>query len=202
MKVRRYFALASTLILLALAASSAPALGQNEQWISYAAKFVCGSENAVPDRILVSGRYRTLINIHNPHYLMEVTGAPSPVVFFKKAVVALPQGEVPYPPSCKVQERLGPDAAVAVSCANIIRQLQATGIFVTRHFEGFLVIEVPPQGQTGVAPELDVSAVYVARHRTGTNADVTDYDVQTMDVEQIAPKAIIGEPTLDLCPPD
>ena len=120
---------------------------------------------------------------------------PIPVVFFKKVVLALPQGEFPLRPSCKKQEFLNADEALAVNCKNIINQLQQSGIPIPGPpFEGFIVIEVPPQTpEANEAPELDVVAVYSAR-RLSSQAGVT------IDVEKIEPRRVIGQPTLDdLC---
>ncbi len=177
------------------------------QWISYAAKFVCGPQGGVPEQPVVNGVYRTVINIHNPHYLQAATGALVPVVFLKKIVVALEQGQPPLRPSCKIQEFLDADFALAVSCANIRQQLQISGLPLPPNpREGFVVIEVPPQfsiaGGPEIAPELDVTAVYTARHRIGIVTDVADYDIQAMDVEEIQFKPIFGEPIQDPCPPD
>ena len=136
----------------------------------------------------------TVINIHNPHYLVDMD-FPIPVQFFKKVVLALPQGEIPLRPSCKKEEFLDVDQALAVNCRNILIQLQESGLPVPGPFEGFLVIEVPPQTiPESETPELDVVAIYTARHRTGTSPDVRDYDVQTMDVEKVEPRRVIGEP--------
>lgn len=201
MEIRRLVSLAS--VAAALAVSVTPAFSAPLPWLSYAAKFVCGSENAVPDVTIVSGRYRTVVNIHNPHYLMDPTGLPVPLTFFKKVAVALPQGEQVLRPSCKQQELLLADHALAVNCGNIRKLLALSGVTIPNYIEGFVVIEVPPQpSEDNVPPELDVVAVYTARHRTGMSPDVKDYDVQSIDVEEVTPRSIIGTPDLDLCPTD
>ena len=171
------------------------------QWISYAAKFVCNASSA--DDLLIQGKYRTTVNIHNPHYLVEPAGAqPVPVTFFKKVVFAKPQGQQPLLPSCHQQEYLPADGALAVTCNNIKTLAQLSGLPTSGVLEGFVIIEVPPYAPLAQSPALDVVAVYTARLRTGTDPDVRKYDVRALEVERMPPTTIIGEPVINLCPPN
>ena len=199
MRTRRPVIFTIVGVIIALGVTTTPVYAQ--QWLSYAAKFVCGVQTGVPtEQPVVNGKYRTVVNIHNPHYLMDVTGAPAPAVFFKKVVLALPQGQIPVRPSCVQFESLNADHALAVDCSNIRQLFTLSGIAVPIPFDGFVVLEVPPQTINEEAPDLDVTAVYTARHRPGLSADVADYDVQTIEVEQVTPRRIIGQPELNQCP--
>lgn len=192
----------SSLILACVAASflaAAPATAQ-ESWESYAAKFVCNAEHY--DDTIIRGKYRTIVNIHNPNYLQDVQGLPIPLTFYKKVVLAIPQGEQALPPSCHQQEVLEADWALGVDCDNIKTLLGLSGLPTTGDLEGFVVIQVPPQGATQEVPPLDVTVVYTARPRSGTNPDIKLYDVRTMDVESVAATLVIGDPVLNPCPPD
>ena len=151
---------------------------QTQEVLSYAAKFVCFTGNALA---VVPGTYLTTINIHNPHTL--------PVTIKKKAVLALPErasrGEI----SPFVTETLGPDEAMGVDCKDI------KGLFPkppVSFIEGFVVIQVAPQANFQTAPELDVVGVYTAKHRTGTDInDPKKYDVESIDVKEYSPKKIL-----------
>lgn len=181
-------------ILAAVVLSTAPASGQ--QFISYAAKFVCGVHSSPPTVSLPEGQYKTVVNIHNPHYLLDVTGAPAPVFFQKKVVLSVPQGQPPLPPSCKVDEALLADHSMQVTCPLIKSQLALSGLPSTGPLEGFLVLEVGVQGlaEPPVLPELDVVVVYASKAVGST--------VETMDVERVPPTKVIGTPIQDPCDPD
>ncbi len=206
MSVRKFCGLLVLLTVTSMVlGASPPAHAGVAGWISYAVKFVCNAES-LDDRVL-QGKYRTMINIHNPHNITETPllgGVPVPVKFFKKAVLAIPQGEPPLPPSCHQEELLESDWALGVDCDNIKTLLGLSGLPTTGDLEGFLVIEVPPfQGMEQTAPPpLDVVAVYTARPRTGTDPDTKIYDVRTMDVERVEPQNIIGIPQINLCSAD
>ena len=88
------------LAVLAVVAGATAVSAGSVQWESYAVKFQCGNIESGSEVTAVDGRYFTTVNIHNPHYLMDATGAPIPVQFFKKIVLALPQFTDPLPPSC------------------------------------------------------------------------------------------------------
>ena len=202
MKVQRFSSFFVLLTIAALVMSATPALAQ-DAWISYSVKFVCNNETSDSASLAVTGKYRTAINIHNPHYLIDQTGQLVPAVFYKKAVLAYPQGMDILPPSCKETERLGPDQALAVTCANIKQLLISSGLPTTGHLEGFLVIEVPPQAgiEVPIVPRLDVVAVYTAKPRLGIDPDVARYDVHTIEVERVPPMEIVGRPVADPCDP-
>ena len=200
----RQFSVVSASVVVVLGIAAAPALGGVNEWDSYAAKFVCGA-GGTPDLPLTAhGKYRTIINVHNPHYLRDVAGAPIPVTFFKKVVVAKPQDEPRVRPSCKQQEILLDDEALAIDCGNIKALLNLTGLPITPQIEGFVVIEVPPgQQDPGLPPpRLDVVALYTARSNVGSSTANPDHHVKTLDVEVISPQTIIGIPVPDLCAPD
>ncbi len=129
----------------------------------YGAKFACGPQTVDSD--VVKGTYATSINIHNPQATISVP-------FIKKIVVALQEGVTPPGQIVVLQDNLGPDLAERIDCPLIIAKLGATA---TAHVEGFIVIEVPPQGATApIQPLLDVVGKYTAR--TGAAGfDVVNY---------------------------
>lgn len=119
---------------------------------NYAAKFTCGVLKTDVDDVI--GTYATSINIHNPQ-------ATVPVVFAKKIVIALVEGQGFVKPIVK-QDNLQPDAAEFVDCPLIYA---ATTITPGTHIDGFVVLEVPPVTlPTGkMQPTLDVVGKYTAR---------------------------------------
>ena len=172
------------------------------RWDSYAVKFVCGAVVRGPGEAVVDGKYKTAVNIHNPHYLMDAAGAPIPVQFFKKIVLAPAQGEPSLPPSCFIEEILDADHALSVNCRNIQAQLAISGLPSAGPLEGYVVLLVPPfQGvDEANPPVLDVSGVYSAR----TRAEFADIQINgngaaALDVEYVDPKQVRGSPSLDLC---
>ena len=180
----------------------APAHAGALEWDSYAVKFACGNifPSTEPASALgVKGKYLTSINIHNTHYLLDFAGAPVPVQFFKKVVLAQPQGAPALPPSCLLEEIMLADHALSVNCANIKAQLALSGLPSTGPQEGFLVLLVPPgQGDGDPSPpELDVTALYTARF-TGQPA-ITNNGIRTWDVESVDRRRVRGAPTLVLC---
>lgn len=174
---------------MTMLASSPVSIGQQLGWIAYSAKFVCGTRPT--DVLAVTGEYRSVINIHNPHYLPD-----QGVTFFKKAVRALPQrapfGEI----SPRKQELLPPDHAIGVDCGDILNLYPTPPTFP--FIEGYVVIEIPPQvqGPSGqlVAPELDVSGVYTVRPRDGHEG--TAPDAKSLHIERYDPVLMYGEPPI------
>ncbi len=150
---------------------------------SYAAKFVCGPLSTDAD--VVRGRYATTVNVHNPQATIDVQ-------FCKKAVIALPERSPNFGPISQiVLDMLRPDIAMGIDCTDII-SLFPTGS-LPAHIEGFVVIEVPPQGvgTAAVIPLLDVVAKYTARHRkSSSNPDDTLSDVETLAIVPITPQQI------------
>ena len=198
MNIRRVPSCLVLMTVVVVVMSAAPATAQG--WISYAAKFICNAEST--DDSVMSGKYRTVVNIHNPHFLIDQSGLAVPVTFFKKVVLALPQGKDILPPSCHQQEWLEADESLAVNCDNIKTLLRLSGLPTTGLLEGFVVIEVGLHGvEVPVTPTLDVVTVYTARPRTGTDPDVRIYDVRALEVERVPPTDIIGEPVQKLCGP-
>ncbi len=180
-------------ILAAVAVVTSAAIAQSEPaWSYYAAKFVCGAETVPPPpATLAIGKYKTIVNIHNPNYLTNDLMEPIPVVFLKKVVVSLPQGEQPLPPTCKLQDELASDHALQMDCITIKTHLRLAGLPSTGALEGFVVIEVPPQGPFEFPPPLDVVAVYMSQPLGG--------QVSTMDVETIHQGRVLGVPPQDPC---
>ncbi len=181
--------------------ASAPAIAGSLQWDSYAVKFVCGKTGLAAGGPTVEGTYRTVVNVHNPHYLLDGAGAPVPVQFLKKIVLAPSQSEPRLPPSCLLQELLDADTALSVRCSNIKAQLAISGLPSTGFLEGFVVVLVPPgQGVTSpVAPTIDVTAVYTAVPNSSSPPSQSLAGVRTVDVERVTAEAVRGTPTLDLC---
>ena len=198
-RIKALLLLAAACLLVAGAAAASDTF-----WHSYAAKFVCG--NVGDDgagAVAADGRYFTAVNIHNPNYLQADMGAPTgavPVVFYKKIVLALPQFDRRLPPSCFIEEFLGPDEALAVTCKNIKTQLALSGLPSAGFLEGFVVLLVPPfQGTLSeTAPDLDVEAIYTARTRA-RRADVEVNGVSTWDTENVDFKHVRGNPMPELC---
>ena len=170
-------------------------------WDSYAVKFACGNVFSETNAMGVNGKYWTTINIHNPHNLEVVGPAPIPVPlqFFKKIVLAQPQGSPILPHSCHLEELLESDLALSVNCNNIRAQLAFSGLPSTGPLDGFVVLQVPPlQGSVDeTPPELDVTVLYTGRF-TGQPANPAN-GLNTWDVEQVEPKIMRGLPNLSLC---
>ena len=190
---RSHPTLVGVVVLAALALAATPAPAQ-QVWQSYAAKFVCGPHVTPPPAKLSDGRYKTVVNIHNPNYLLEFTGLPVPIFFQKKIVLSVPQGEMPLPPSCLYQEFLIADHSMQVDCAAIKSQLALSGLPATGAIEGFVVIIVgtQPLVDPPLPPPLDVVTVYSSRPDGGA--------VTTMDVERVPAVEFFGTPVFDPCP--
>lgn len=151
--------------------------------LSYSAKFVCG--DVTNDNIIspvVRGKYRTVINIHNPHNIPS-----NGVEFQKKAVIALSQlSPTPGTISPLVDEALRPDAALGVTCRDICNLVAP--VPCVPFIEGFLVIHVP-----NTATPLDVVTVITGRSipdGTGPVPTTTGGGVSTIDFEEVTPKTI------------
>jgi hypothetical protein len=201
MNMRKFpsFLILTTVAVMVLWAT--PAAAQSD-WISYAAKFVCNATGS-DEAPVITGKYRTVVNIHNPHNWVPPQGSePIPAMFYKKVVLSQPQGDEILPPSCHQMEFLKADEALAVTCENIKALLGVSGLPTTGLLEGYVVLEVPPQWfDNTITPTLDVDVVYTARPRTGTSPDVRIYDVRTMDVERVEPTTVFGVPEQRLCGP-
>jgi hypothetical protein len=118
--------------------------------LQYAAKVICGSQEKASSynehQLFAAGSYYTVLNIHNP--------TDKRVSFRFKVATALPGGK-PGPISKFFDLRLGPDEALSIDCAEIMRILD--GKFTLA--DGFLVIESDT--------DLDVVAVYSGAGATG-----------------------------------
>jgi hypothetical protein len=143
--------------------------GTIETRFQYAVKAACGNFD---DTSLSKGIYHTAINVHNP--------TDAPVDLAKKVALAAredqPPGRFSVTPFHKAS--LNPDAAFEIDCPDIANFFCPIGeppvcidfIFI----KGFVVINSPV--------ELDVVAVYTARHSDG--------EVETMSVNQMEPKKV------------
>ena len=152
--------LVGVLALVALALPATPAIGQGP-WQSYPAKLVCGPHATPPPAQLSDGRYKTVVDIHNPNYLFDATGLPVSVLVYRKIALSAPQGEMPVPPSCTIPEGLRGDYSLQIDCAATKSQLTLSGMPTTGAIEGFVVLTVPPQPLLDdLVPLLDVVAVH------------------------------------------
>ncbi len=135
---------------------------------SYAAKFVCGDAIATTDpNIVVSGKYLTAINIHNP-YRTNIT-------LYKKVVRALPEDVAPLPPSNPIPYQVKSDYAFEIDCQDI-RKLG--GGWPNEPFvKGFVVLYSPKL--------IDVVGVY-------TSTSAIQPQSITLDVERVEPINITG----------
>jgi hypothetical protein len=126
---------------------------------TYAAKFICGVQ---PDGGVISvpdaqpGRYATKINVHNN------TGLD---IRFRKKVIQLKGGQVPFEPTFRRVEGLPPDWAMEVVCRDIYSHLN---IVVgpnqpPPYIEGFVIFEVffgQPLPTNIPDDPLDVEGIY------------------------------------------
>jgi hypothetical protein len=136
--------------------------------LAYSCKFVCGTRTI--ELGVVRGIYETSCNVHNPQFV--------PVIFKKKAVIALPERTQPRGPISPLRtEQLAPDQAFGVDCRDV-RGLFAP-VALPAFFEGFAVLYSPV--------ELDVVGVYTAKQRIGTNPDAAIYDATSIDVQPVTP---------------
>ncbi len=110
---------------------------------TYSVKFICVPEVGPEDNALSPGRYRTVVNVHNPHN-EEVT-------FKKKAVISRVEGDARGPISDIDDDVLGPHEAMSIICPTIAARFpeaQAIG-------DGFVILQSDKL--------LDVAAVYTSR---------------------------------------
>jgi hypothetical protein len=163
---------------LLMVAPSGPAHAQQRvaTTYQYSAKTLCTLRgDAGFSEAFAPGRYRTVINIHNPtERRIEIT---------RKFALSLQPGEAAGSFSITPYKSLilEPDQAVAYSCGDIVGFFcPIDGVCVDFiAIDGFLVVNSPV--------ELDVVAVYTANPR--------DAQISTMDTETIAgrrlPKTIV-----------
>jgi hypothetical protein len=126
---------------------------------TYAAKFICGVQ---PDAGVISipdaqpGRYATKINVHNN------TGLD---IRFRKKVIQLKGGQVPFEPTFRRVEGLQPDWAMEVVCRDIYSHLNIV-IGPNQpppYIEGFVIFEVffgQPLPANVPEDPLDVEGIY------------------------------------------
>ena len=126
---------------------------------TYAAKFICGVQ---PDTGVISipdaqpGRYATKINVHNN------TGLD---IRFRKKVIQLKGGQIPFEPTFRRVEGLQPDWAMEVVCRDIYGHLNIV-IGPNQpppYIEGFVIFEVffqPPLPANVPNDPLDVEGIY------------------------------------------
>jgi hypothetical protein len=113
------------------------------------------------------GEYFTAINVHNP--LTAVT------TMTETLSVALP-GRRPGPLAGTLRTRLGQGRSMEIDCQDILARVPIRADFV----KGFVALQS--------AAEVDVVAVYSARQSKG--------EVQTLDIERIAPRDVSACPDL------
>ena len=142
-------------------------VAQRSSAYQYAVKCVCGKPYK---EVLAAGRYFTAINVHNP--------TADTVVFKRKLASTRPGGD-PGLVSKFDKSVLMPDQALEIDCAEVFEQARRARIS-TDFFKGFVVIESDV--------ELDVVAVYTAAGATG--------QVETMHVEPVSPRRLLGCPDL------
>ena len=128
-----------------------PAAAQVRLNQEYAVKVICGNMELASDRPLATGRYFTIVNIHNPHAAR---------VYFRRKV-AQAALRTPSPISLWEQYALEYDEALGVTCSQIAKQAGADWV------EGFLVIQA--------SKPLDVVAVYAT---SGGNEYVTTFHTE------------------------
>ena len=156
---------------LLVAASANPAHAQLKTSYQYAVKTLCTLFGSIGfGDALSPGRYRTLINIHNPtEKKLEVARK-----FALAGKPGEPMGSFSVTPYKSFT--LGPDQAVAYNCfdiANFFCPINGVCVDFTA-IDGFLVINSPE--------ELDVVAVYTGNPKDG--------DVSTLDVDPVAARKI------------
>jgi hypothetical protein len=147
----------SVFAAIVLVSGSVSAFAQTQiRFVEYSAKFLCGVQEAkeAGSAAVRPGVYETSINIHNPQ--LPLNPLPS-VTFVKKAVLALPEGEKPVPPSKFRRDIVQADFAEQVDCKIIRDMLGPAG--AAPFIEGFLVLIVFP-APLATIHELDVVGVY------------------------------------------
>ena len=165
-------------VALLVAAPCSPGYAQQQvaTRFQYAVKTLCtlGGDVGFGDAF-APGRYRTVINIHNP--------TDRKIEIARKFALAIQPGEATGPFSITPYKSLTlePDQAVAYNCFDISNfYCPIDGVCVDfTAIDGFLVVNSPV--------ELDVVAVYTAHPKGG--------EVSTMDTETVAgrrmPKTIV-----------
>jgi hypothetical protein len=164
-----------------LAASCDPAQAQRQQVATrfqYAAKSLCTMADIGFGDAFAPGRYRTVINIHNP--------TDRKIEIARKFALAIQPGEAAGSFSITPYKSLTlePDQAVAYNCfdiSNFFCPIHGVCVDFTA-IDGFLVVNSPV--------ELDVVAVYTANPKGG--------EVSTLDADPIVgrrlPKTIVITP--------
>ncbi|HLJ88531.1 MAG TPA: hypothetical protein VKZ53_17050 [Candidatus Angelobacter sp.] len=171
--------LAVAAVLAALLQPSPTVAQTQPQFVEYSAKFVCGvAEGNQPG--IRPGTYATSINIHNPQ--LPLAGTVESIIFLKKAVVSLPEGSKPIPPSRFRRDVLAADFAEEVDCKTI-RSL--FGISLPPFIEGYVVIIVPPSANAS-SQELDVQGIYTATPLNGPGI--------ALEIVPITPRFIPAQP--------
>jgi hypothetical protein len=157
------------LAMLALTAST-PAQAQLKTSYQYAVKTLCTFIGEFGDAV-APGRYRTLINIHNPtEKKIEVARK-----FALAGSPGDPSGGISITPYKAFV--LGPDQAVAINCFDIANFFcPINGVCVDfAALDGFLVLNS--------ASELDVVAAYTANPKAG---EVSALEIETIAARKLA----------------
>jgi len=172
--------------VLALVSTAAQAKDEDRRFkFQYAAKIVCGCDPQPAIPRIIPGQYATSVNIHNP--------SGREATLRKKLALTFPAPEIPHGRQVPgrvsdfLNDRLGPDEALQVDCAEMPSDFFPGGGFGGSvdppYIEGFLVIES--------TRSLDVIAVY----STGVFDEpscpgVGDLNVKSMDVEDVRERKI------------
>jgi hypothetical protein len=176
-------------VALLVAAPCSPGYAQQQvaTRFQYAAKTLCTLLGDVGfGDAFAPGRYRTVINIHNP--------TERKIEIARKFALAIQPGEAAGSFSITPYKSLTlePDQAVAYNCfdiSNFYCPIHGVCVDFTA-LDGFLVVNSPV--------ELDVVAVYTAHPKGG--------EVSTLDTETIAgrrmPKTIVIKPDEPLAQPE
>lgn len=170
MRISRSLSVTFCLAVLALAASS-PAHAQLKTSYQYAVKTLCTMLGEIGfGDALSPGRYRTVINIHNPT-------EKSFEIARKFALAGGPTDPFgPFSVTPYKSLKLGPDQAIAFNCfdiANFYCPINNVCVDFTA-IDGFLVINSPA--------ELDVVAAYTGNPKGG--------EVSTLHTETVAARKI------------
>jgi hypothetical protein len=184
-------ALSLVCIVVAFMVAASCSLAYAQQRVAttfqYSAKTLCTLATDVGfGDAFAPGRYRTVINIHNP--------GERKIEIARKFALAIQPGEAPGSFSITPYKSLTlePDQAVAYNCfdiSNFYCPIRGVCVDFTA-IDGFLVVNSPV--------ELDVVAVYTAHPKGG--------EVSTLDTETVAgrrmPKTIVIKPDEPLVQPE
>jgi len=152
---------------------------------TYSAKFVCVAEVGSEGDAVSPGRYRTAINVHNPH--------STDVVFLKKAVIARNENEERGQISELVEDQLAADEALSINCKSIAARFGSEPTIG----DGFVVLKSNEP--------LDVVAVYTSRDSVDVEyikPTVLEPEEETPEPEEETPEPEEERPDLTVRLPE